>query len=48
MLQYYSIMKKREGIDRVLDKIRMNDVYLTPRGRKQVQFWMNIEEQDVN
>ncbi len=43
LLQYYSELKDREGIDRVLEQIDRKNVHLTPRGRGRVSFWKKEE-----
>lgn len=39
LLRYYSLVKDRKGIDRVLDMIRLRSIYLSPKGRSEVEFW---------
>jgi len=39
LLQYYSLVKNREGIDHVLYQIGRKHIYLSPKGRAVRQFW---------
>lgn len=39
LIQYYSQVKNREGIDRVLWQIERKHIYLSPKGRAVRQFW---------
>lgn len=44
-IRYYAALKDREGIDRVLTLMREKEIYLTPRGRKEIAFWKEEETQ---
>ncbi|WP_373218664.1 hypothetical protein [Ruminococcus sp. 5_1_39BFAA] len=39
LIQYYSAVKSRKGIDSVLDMIARRNIYLSPKGRSTVEFW---------
>ncbi|MDO4276421.1 MAG: hypothetical protein Q4D16_22365 [Eubacteriales bacterium] len=39
MIQYYSAVKDRAGIERVLSLLKSNKIHLSPEGRSVVQFW---------
>lgn len=43
MIQYYSLVKNREGIEKVIADIRKKKVHLTPDGRRQIRFWQSEE-----
>lgn len=43
MMQYFSLVKNREGMDKVMQLIEMKNIYLTPDGRRQIRFWQNEE-----
>ena len=44
MLKYYSAIHSRKGIDRTLDTIRRKKIYLSPQGRREIQFWTKDED----
>lgn len=44
LLQYYSALKDRRGIDEVLGQIDRKNIHLTPQGRGEVSFWKKKEE----
>ena len=39
LIQYYSAVHNREGIDSVMDMIRRRRIHLGPEGRQMIQFW---------
>lgn len=39
LIQYNSLIKDREGIDRILELIKKRQVHLSPAGRSTVAFW---------
>lgn len=39
LIQYYSAVHNREGIDRVMGTMRRRRIHLGPEGRQMVQFW---------
>lgn len=43
MIQYFSLVKNREGMRRVMELIDRKQIYLTPDGRRQIRFWKNEE-----
>lgn len=43
MMQYFSLVKNREGMRRVMELIERKQIYLTPDGRRQIKFWQNEE-----
>ena len=43
MLQYYSAVWDRRGIDGVLEEIQRKNIHLTPRGRRMTGFWKKEE-----
>ena len=43
LIQYYSAMKSRQGIERTLERIRRKHIYLTPEGRRWIRFWEKDE-----
>ena len=44
LIKYYALVKDRAGIEETLEKIRANNVYLSPSGRNQVEFWTKESE----
>lgn len=44
LIKYYALVKDRAGIEETLEKIRRNNVYLSPSGRNQVGFWTKESE----
>lgn len=44
MLKYYSAIRSRKGIDRTLEMIRRKKIYLSPQGRREIQFWSKDED----
>ena len=43
MLQYFSLAKNREGMEKVMELINKKNIYLTPDGRRQIRFWQDKE-----
>ena len=39
MIQYYSAVQSRRGIEQILETITRKNIYLTPEGRSQIRFW---------
>lgn len=39
LLRYYSLVKDRRGVDRVLELIGRREIYLSPEGRSELKFW---------
>ena len=39
LIQYYSAVKDRKGIDRTLELLRFREIHLTGEGRSIVEFW---------
>lgn len=44
LLKYNSLIRSREGIDRVLAMIRQREVYLSAKGRSETEFWNSGEK----
>lgn len=43
MIQYYSLVKDREGMENIMELIRKKNIHLTPDGRQQLRFWQSGE-----
>lgn len=41
MIQYFSLVKNREGMENIMELIRKKNIHLTPDGRRQIRFWQN-------
>lgn len=39
LINCYALLKDRAGIDRVIEALKKENVYLTPSGRSEVRFW---------
>ena len=44
LIQYYSALKDRQGIDRTLEQVSRRRIHLTPRGRREISFWKKDED----
>lgn len=44
MIQYYSALHDRQGIDRILEEIQRRKIHLTPNGRRLTGFWKKEED----
>ncbi len=44
LLRYYSATRSRQGINRTLHMIEAKNIYLSPQGRAEVQFWKKDED----
>lgn len=43
MIQYFSLVKNREGMEKIMGIIRKRNIHLTPDGRRQIRFWQKGE-----
>lgn len=44
LIKYYTMLKRREGIEQVLNLLGRKKIYLSPAGRKTVEFWQEDTE----
>lgn len=46
LIRYYTVMQDRQGIEKILEQIEKEQIYLTPEGRKEIQFWKEEEHRE--
>ena len=44
MIQYYSLVKNREGMKKIMELLKRKNIYLTPDGRRLLRFWQGEKE----
>lgn len=47
MIQYYSAVQDRRGIEQILQMVTRKNIYLTPEGRGQIRFWQEERGSDI-